>query len=44
MKAQPRAVDFVNPVNQRSNKTNFVGECSWTNIIGKQTCAETSED
>ena len=24
MKAQPRVVNFVNPVNQRSNKTNFI--------------------
>lgn len=45
MKAQPRVVNFVNPVNQRFNKTNFVGESGRTKIIGEKTCGKpTSQD
>ncbi len=38
MKAQPGIVDFVDPVNQCSNKTNFVRECSKTKIVRKEPC------
>ena len=38
MKAQPGIVDFVDPVNQCSYKTNFVRECGKTKIVRKESC------